>query len=64
MVVLFEFVSCMGKKSVVSFTFALPFCFSFLLFGEWICRCRFFGGGEVHVVECCSVCQNFWFKDM
>ena len=60
-----EFVSCsMGKKSVVSFTFALPFCSSFLLFGEWVWWCRFFGGEEVHVVERCSVCQNFWFKDV
>ena len=50
MVVLFEFVSCMGKKSVVSFTFALPFCFSFLLFGEWVGVCGGFGGNEVHVV--------------
>ncbi len=50
MVVLFEFGSCMCKKSVISFTFALSFCFSFLLFGELGWWCGDFGGNEVHVV--------------
>ena len=50
MVVLLEFGSCMGKKSVVSFTFALSFCFAFLLFGEVGWWCGGFGGNEVHVV--------------
>ena len=63
-VVLFEFGSCMGKKSVVSFTFALPFCFSFLLFGELGWWCGFLGGGEVHVIERCSMCYNLWFKNV
>ncbi len=49
-VVLFEFGSCMGKKSVVSVTFALLFCFSFLLFGELGWWCGDVGGNEVHVV--------------
>ncbi len=64
MVVLFEFVPRIGKKSVVSFTFALSFCFAFLLFGELVWWCGFFGGGEVHVVERCSMCHNLWFKDV
>ena len=49
-VVLFEFGSCMGKKFVFSVTFALPFCFSFWLFGELGWWCNDVGGNEVHVV--------------
>ncbi len=60
MVVLFEGGPCMGKKSVVSFTFALSFCSSFLLFGlfGWF----FLLSEDTHVVECwCSEC---WGEDV
>ncbi len=63
-VVLFECVPRMGKKSGVSFTFALPFCFSFFLFGEWGWWCGFLGGGEVHIIERCSMCHNLWFENV
>ena len=49
-VVWFEFGSCMGKKFVFSVTLALPFCFSFWLFGELGWWCNDVGGNEVHVV--------------
>ncbi len=50
LVVLFDCGACVGKKLVVSVTFALPFGFSFLLFGELGWWCNDVGGNEVHVV--------------
>ncbi len=53
MILVFEGVPRIGKKVVVSFTFALSFCSSFLLFRwfEWF----FLLGEDSHVVQSSDV---------
>ncbi len=59
-VVLFEGGPRMCKESVVSFTFALSFCSSFLLFGlfGWFLLLS----EDNHDVEC--VCSDCWGEDV
>ncbi len=62
-VVSFECGSCVGKKSVVAFSFSLFLLLSVLLF-RFCLVCGVFGGKEGHVVQSGGVCCNLRSQDV